>query len=97
MMKLTDQRASSKGERRSTQKGQARDRVRRVSVTDPIAAARRYDYADAFELRLEGPDRCSPEEWVRANRPRPRECGRPPDAPIRPIRGVSGSPGTFVE
>ncbi|MGH3090612.1 MAG: hypothetical protein ACRDSJ_25315, partial [Rubrobacteraceae bacterium] len=23
-------------------------------------------YADAFELRLEGPDRCSPEEWVRA-------------------------------
>ena len=40
--------------------------VRRVSVTDPIAAARRYDYADAFELRLEGPDRCSPEEWVRA-------------------------------
>ena len=47
-------------------KGQAPDRVRRVSVTDPIAAARRYDYADAFELRLEGPDRCSPEEWVRA-------------------------------
>ena len=40
--------------------------VRRVSVTDPIAVARRYDYADAFELRLEGPDRCSPEEWVRA-------------------------------
>ncbi len=39
---------------------------RRVEVTDPIAAARRYDYADAFELRLEGPDRCSPEEWVRA-------------------------------
>ncbi len=47
-------------------KGQAPDRVRRVSVTDPNAAARRYDYADAFELRLEGPDRCSPEEWVRA-------------------------------
>jgi hypothetical protein len=46
--------------------GPAPDRVRRVSVTDPIAAARRYDYADAFELRLEGPDRCSPEEWVRA-------------------------------
>jgi hypothetical protein len=66
MMKLSDQRASSEGERRSTQKGQAPDRVRRVSVTDPIAAARRYDYADAFELRLEGPDRCSPEEWVRA-------------------------------
>ncbi len=40
--------------------------VRRVSVTDPVAAAGRYDYADAFELRLEGPDRCSPEQWVRA-------------------------------
>ena len=47
-------------------KGRAPARVRRVSVSDPIAAARRYDYADAFELRLEGPDRCSPEEWVRA-------------------------------
>jgi hypothetical protein len=46
--------------------GQAPDRVRRVSVADPIVAARRYDYADAFELRLEGPDRCSPEEWLRA-------------------------------
>jgi hypothetical protein len=46
-------------------KGQASDRARRIRVTDPIAA-RRYDYADAFELRLEGPDRCSPEEWVRA-------------------------------
>jgi hypothetical protein len=40
--------------------------VRRVSVTDPVATAGRYDYADAFELRLEGPDRCSPEQWVRA-------------------------------
>jgi hypothetical protein len=58
MMKLTDQEARMRG--------QAPDRVRRVSVTDPIAAARRYDYADAFELRLERPDRCSPEEWVRA-------------------------------
>jgi hypothetical protein len=46
--------------------GQVSDRVRRVSVTDPIATARRYDYADAFELRLEGPDRCLPEQWVRA-------------------------------
>jgi hypothetical protein len=42
------------------------DGARRISVTDPIAAARAYDYADAFELRLEGPDRCAPEEWVRA-------------------------------
>jgi hypothetical protein len=57
MMNLTDQRASREG------RGV---RVRRVSVTDPIAAARHYDYADSFELRLEGPDRCSPEEWVRA-------------------------------
>lgn len=41
-------------------------RVRRTSPSDPVVADRRYDYADAFELRLEGPDPCSPEEWVRA-------------------------------
>ena len=41
-------------------------RGRRVDVTDPVATARRYDYADAFELHLEGPDRCTPEEWLRA-------------------------------
>jgi hypothetical protein len=45
---------------------QARTRARRVSVTDSIAATRRYDYADAFELQLEEPDVCPPEEWVRA-------------------------------
>jgi hypothetical protein len=60
-MRLADQRAAS-----ARMKGQAPDRVRRVGVTDPIAAVRRYHYADAFELRLEGPDRCLPEEWVRA-------------------------------
>ena len=69
-MKLIDQRASSAPCRSYNQEarteGQAPDRVRRVSVSAPIAAARRYDYADAFELRLEGPDPCSPEEWVRA-------------------------------
>ena len=42
------------------------DLGRRVSVTDPVAAARRHDYADAFELQLPGPDPCSPEAWVRA-------------------------------
>ena len=41
-------------------------RVRQVEVTDPLAAARRYDYADAFEARLPGPDPHSPETWVRA-------------------------------
>ncbi len=41
-------------------------RVRRVAVTDPIAAARRHDYADAFEVRLPGPDPLPPEAWVRA-------------------------------
>jgi hypothetical protein len=41
-------------------------RVRRVSVTDPVPAERHYVYADAFELQLDGPDPCSPEEWVRA-------------------------------
>ncbi len=40
--------------------------VRRVSVTDPIVAGSRYDYADAFELQLEVPDGRSPEEWVRS-------------------------------
>jgi hypothetical protein len=40
--------------------------VRRVEATDPIAAARRYDYADAFEVRLPEPDPYSPETWVRA-------------------------------
>jgi hypothetical protein len=44
----------------------ATGRVRRVSVSDPVAATRAHDYADAFELQLEGPDRHSPEEWVRA-------------------------------
>ncbi|ORT55621.1 hypothetical protein [Streptomyces sp. CB03238] len=40
--------------------------VRQVPVTDPIATARRYDYADAFELLLPGPDPLSPETWVRS-------------------------------
>lgn len=40
--------------------------VRRVEVTDPIAADRRYDYADAFEVRLPEPDPYPPETWVRA-------------------------------
>lgn len=41
-------------------------RARRVSVTDPVAAERRHDYADAFELRLDEPDHLLPEEWLRA-------------------------------
>lgn len=40
--------------------------ARRVEPTDPIATARRYDYADAFERRLTEPDQYSPEIWVRA-------------------------------
>ena len=39
--------------------------VRRVGVTDPVAA-RPHDYADAFEIRLPGPDPYPPETWVRA-------------------------------
>lgn len=58
--------AGSPSAQEARTKGQAPCCGRRIDVTDPIAAARRYDYADAFELRLEGPDRCSPEEWVRA-------------------------------
>jgi hypothetical protein len=37
-----------------------------VAVTDPVVAGRVHDYADAFELRLDGPDPCAPEAWVRA-------------------------------
>jgi len=44
----------------------ARPEVRRVEVTDPVATARPGDYADAFEVRLPGPDPYSPETWVRA-------------------------------
>lgn len=45
---------------------QLAQQVRRAGVTDPIAAARRYDYADAFEVRLPRPDPYPPEAWVRA-------------------------------
>ncbi len=47
-------------------KNQLMRQVRRVDPTDPIATARHYDYADAFELRLPGPDHDKPETWVRA-------------------------------
>jgi hypothetical protein len=57
-------------------------RVRRVGVADPIAAAHRHDYADAFALRLEGHDPCSPEEWVRAG----------VDATPAWIKWIAGSP-----
>jgi hypothetical protein len=58
------------------------DRVRRVRVTDPVAAARDHDYADAFELRLEGPHPCSAEAWVRAG----------VDAVPAWIKRIAGSP-----
>lgn len=41
-------------------------RARRVTVTDPEAAARPHDYADAFELPLAALDRRAPEDWLRA-------------------------------
>lgn len=47
-------------------KGQTASGARRVAVTDPIAAARRYDYADAFAIDLAAPDAHAPEAWVRA-------------------------------
>lgn len=47
-------------------KTQLARQVHRVKVTDPVAATLRYDYADAFEVRLPGPDPYSPETWVRA-------------------------------
>jgi hypothetical protein len=45
---------------------QSPGRVRRVSVTEPIAVAGGHDYADSFELCLTAPDRFTPEEWLRA-------------------------------
>lgn len=40
--------------------------VRRVGVTDPVAAARHHDYADAFAIDLPAPDAHPPEAWMRA-------------------------------
>ena len=61
------------------------DPVRRVSVADPFADAAPYDYADAFEVRLAGTDRCSPEQWVRAGM----------DAIPAWIKWIAGSPDGF--
>lgn len=47
-------------------KNQLARQVRRVGVTDRGATGRRYDYADAFEVRLPEPDPYPPETWVRA-------------------------------
>jgi hypothetical protein len=47
-------------------KKQLARQVRRVGVTDRVATGRRYDYADAFEVRLPEPDPYPPETWVRA-------------------------------
>jgi hypothetical protein len=47
-------------------KNQLARQVRRVGVTDRVATGRRYDYADAFEVRLPEPDPYPPETWVRA-------------------------------
>lgn len=40
--------------------------VRRVPVTDPLATALPYDYADAFAVELPEPDSDTPEAWIRA-------------------------------
>jgi hypothetical protein len=73
-------------------KNQLAQQVRRVEVTDLIAAARRYDYADAFEVRLPEPDPYPPETWVRA---RSRTRIRPKRGYARvwgqPLGGWSGS------
>jgi len=45
--------------------GDTAPRVRRVEVTDPIATACPYDYADAFAVDLPEPDGQAPEAWVR--------------------------------
>src|SRR5690625_7564272 len=40
--------------------------VLRVAVTEPIATAQPYDYADAFAVHLAWQDRDAPEAWVMA-------------------------------
>ena len=41
--------------------------VRRADVADePLLGGDRYDYADAFEARVAGPDNRSAEQWVRS-------------------------------
>lgn len=47
-------------------KDQTASYARRVEVTDPIATAWRYDYADAFAIDLPAPDTVAPAVWVRA-------------------------------
>lgn len=39
-------------------------RVRRVPVTEEIAAGRRFDYGDSFELHLPVPDPLPPRTWL---------------------------------
>ena len=40
--------------------------VRRVDVSEDVAAGRRYDYADAFEVQLPEPEQQPPRAWVLA-------------------------------
>ena len=40
--------------------------VRRVQVTDELAAGRQYDYADSFELHAGAPDALAPRSWLGA-------------------------------
>lgn len=41
-------------------------RVHRIPVTEEVAAARRFDYGDAFALRLPVPDPLPPRTWLAA-------------------------------
>src|SRR4051812_42435572 len=46
--------------------------VRRLPVAaEPLLERTDFDYADAFELRLDRPDEHSAEQWVRAGLERP--------------------------
>ncbi len=43
-----------------------RARAHAVPVREPVPGGGRYDYADAFEIRLPAPDGRTAEEWIRS-------------------------------
>src|SRR3954468_6039706 len=50
----------------TTQLRAGRVRALAVPVREPVPGGGRYDYADAFEIRLPSPDGRTAEEWARS-------------------------------
>lgn len=49
-----------------THRSAGRVRARRIPVREPVPDGGRFDYADAFEIRLPFPDGRTAEEWARS-------------------------------